>query len=144
MPAGPRCPAFRRLPQTSPGGPSYPRKELSELRQLSQRISELVSIQAVPDPDLYLAISAIESSAWDGKAHRTARAMLTALQTTLQKQQGRVQIVAGKAGIRITLGGLKGSVPVSIDNRLGFAIKVKMRLSYDQATVSRSSRIPRS
>ncbi len=122
------------LPQRSPGGHSYPRQELAELRQLGQRISQLVSIQAVPDPNLYLAISAIESSAWNGKAYKTARAMLKTLQTTLDQQQGRVQIVAGKAGIRITLGGLKGSVPVSINNRLGFAIKVKMRLSYDAAT----------
>ncbi len=60
--------------------------------------------------------------------------MLTKLASTVAKEQNRVQIVAGKAGIRITLGGLKGSVPVSIDNRLGFAIKVRMRLSFSQAT----------
>ncbi|MGO8961430.1 MAG: DUF6049 family protein [Streptosporangiaceae bacterium] len=127
-------PNIGRLPESSSGQPSYPRKELSQLKVVGRRIYELVSIQAVPNPDLYLAMSAIESSAWDGKSRATAEVMLTALANTVAHDQGNVQIVAGKAGIRITLGGLKGSVPVSIDNRYGFAIKVRMRLSYGQDT----------
>jgi hypothetical protein len=46
------------------------------------------------------------------------------------EQQG-VRIIAEK---RITLGGLKGSVPVSIDNRLGYPVKVQLQLQYDQAS----------
>lgn len=122
------------LPAGNPGEPSYPRKELSQLKLIGRRLHELVSIQAVPNPDLYLAMSAVESSAWNGTSRGSAEAMLTTLASTVAKEQNRVQIVAGKAGIRITLGGLKGSVPVSIDNRLGFAIKVRMRLSFSQAT----------
>lgn len=122
------------LPQGSPGEPSYPRKELRQLKQVGQQIHQLVSIQAVPNPSLYLAIAAVESSAWDGASRGTAQTMLTSLQHTLRNEQNRVQIVAGKAGIRYTLGGLRGSVPVSIQNRLDFAIKVKLRLSYSQAT----------
>ena len=52
----------------------------------------------------------------------------------MTKEQGAVHFVAGKAGIRITLGGLKGTVPVSIYNPLDFAVKVRVRLYYSQAT----------
>jgi hypothetical protein len=122
------------LPQGSPGEPSYPKQELNGLKVVGRQIYQMESLQAVPETDLYLAIGAIESSAWDGKSRATAQAMLHTVAVQVAKEQGAVHIVAGKAGIRITLGGLKGSVPVSIDNPLDFAVKVRVRLYYNQAT----------
>ena len=123
------------LPQSNPGGPSYPKAELSALTLVGQQINQTQSMQASPDPDLYLAIGAVESSAWDAKSSRaTARAMLQTVARQVSREQGAVHFVAGKAGIRITLGGLKGIVPVSIYNPLDFAVKVRVRLYYNQAT----------
>ena len=121
-------------PLSSPGGPSYPKTELSRLTQVSQQIYQTESMQAFPDTDLFLAMGAIESSAWDGKSRATALAMLQTVAGQMTKEQGAVHFVAGKAGIRITLGGLKGSVPVSIYNPLGFAVNLRVRLYYNQAT----------
>ncbi len=122
------------LPPSSPGRPFYPKKELSGLTLVGQQIYQIESMQAFPDPDLFLAMGAIESSAWNGKSRATALAMLHTVTGQMTKEQGAVHFVAGKAGIRITLGGLKGTVPVSIYNPLDFAVKVRVRLYYSQAT----------
>jgi hypothetical protein len=121
-------------PQGTTGEPSYPKRVLSSLTLLGQQIYQLESMQASPNTDLYLALGAVESSAWDGKPRATAQVMLDTVADQVASEQGAVHIVAGKAGIRITLGGLKGSVPVSIDNPLNFAVKVRVRLFYNQAT----------
>jgi hypothetical protein len=110
------------------------RYELHELRVLDRGITQLESIRARPDNDLYLAISAVESSAWRGTSTDVAQAMLAAMSRLITRQQQAVQIIAEK---RITLGGLKGSVPVSIDNRLGYAVKVQLQLQYSQASGTR-------
>jgi Family of unknown function (DUF6049) len=121
-------------PQDSLREPSYPKWELGGLKMVGQQIYQLERMQAIPNTNLYLALGAIESSAWDGRSRPTARAMLHTVEVQVASQQGAVHIVAAKAGIRITLGGLKGSVPVSIDNPLGFAVRVRLRLNYNQAT----------
>jgi hypothetical protein len=108
--------------------------ELHELRVLDRGITQLESIRASPDNDLYLAISAVESSAWLGTSADVAQAMLATMTQRITYQQQAVQIIAEK---RITLGGLKGSVPVSIDNKLGYAVKVQLQLQYSQASGTR-------
>jgi hypothetical protein len=110
------------------------RYELHELRVLDRGITQLQNIRATPDNDLYLAISAVESSAWRGTSAEVAQAMLATMSQRITHQQQLVQIIAEK---RITLGGLKGSVPVSIDNRLGYAVKVQLQLQYSQASGTR-------
>jgi hypothetical protein len=107
---------------------------LHELRVLDRGITQLESIRASPDNDLYLAISAVESSAWLGTSADVAQAMLATMTQRITYQQQAVQIIAEK---RITLGGLKGSVPVSIDNKLGYAVKVQLQLQYSQASGTR-------
>lgn len=119
-----------QLPAGSPGERSYSRRELRKLKVLGRQLSQLESIQATPDPGLFLPVSTIESSAWQGKSRVTAEVMLRRVAIKLHQEQRGVQIVAGG---RITLGGLKGSVPVSIDNKLGFAIRVKLQLRYSQS-----------
>jgi Family of unknown function (DUF6049) len=107
------------------------RYQLHEVRVLGRGITQLESIRARPNNDLYLAISAVESSAWLGTSNNVVQAMLATMSQRIAFQQQAVQIIAEK---RITLGGLKGSVPVSIDNRLGYAVKVQLQLQYSQAS----------
>jgi hypothetical protein len=118
-------------PAGSVGKPSVSRSQLRKLTALSGLIAQLESIRAQPDADLYFALFAVESSVWQGKSKATARAMLAALTHRIAREQQSVRIFAES---RITLGGLKGSVPVSIDNSLGYAIKVKLQLQYSQAS----------
>jgi hypothetical protein len=117
------------LPADTTGHAPVSKTELRELRALNREIAELQSIKALPDADLYLAVSTVESSAWQGTAKATAKAMLTALADRIAVEQRAVQIVAEP---RITLGGLKGSVPVSIENRLGYAVRVRLKLHFSQ------------
>jgi hypothetical protein len=119
------------LPAGSTGKGSAGRAVLRQLRVLNREIAELQSIRAKPDPGLYLAVSAAESSAWQGASKGTARRMLETLADRIAAEQSSVQIVAEP---RITLGGLKGSVPVSIENRLGYAVKVQLKVEFSQAT----------
>ena len=107
------------------------RSELRQLRVLDRQIAQLESIRARPDQDLYLAVSAVESSAWQGGSKGIAAAMLETLADRISDQQQAVKIIAEK---RITLGGLKGGVPVSIDNPLPFPVKVQLLLQYNQAS----------
>ncbi|HUB42388.1 MAG TPA: DUF6049 family protein [Streptosporangiaceae bacterium] len=108
------------------------KKELGRLDRVDHGISELDSMAAKPNDSLPLALATIESSAWRGKSQATARAMLTTVLSKIDKQESGVQIFAEP---RVTLGGLKGSVPVSIDNRLGYAVKVALSLHSDTAGV---------
>ena len=119
------------LPTGSTGKGTANRAVLRQLRVLNREIAELQSIRAKPDPGLYLAVSAAESSAWQGGSKATARRMLSTLADRIAAEQRGVQIVAEP---RITLGGLKGSVPVSIENRLGYAVKVQLKVEFSQAT----------
>ncbi len=119
------------LPAGSTGIGSTSRAVLRHLRVLNREIAELQSIRAKPNPGLYLAVSAAESSAWQGASKGTARSMLATLADRITTEQRGVQIVAEP---RITLGGLKGSVPVSIENRLGYAVKVQLKVGFSQAT----------
>ncbi len=109
--------------------PVSSRAELHQLRMLGRDIAQLESIRARPVPNLYLAVSTVESSAWQGTSKGVARAMLATLSDRLSYEQQAVKIIAEK---RITLGGLKGSVPVSIDNPLGYAVRVQLQLQYSQ------------
>jgi len=100
---------------------------LRRLRQVDHGIIQLTNMAANPNQDLPLAVATIESSAWRGKSSRTAHAnnMLKTVLGKIYQQERGVVILAEP---RVTLGGLKGSVPVSIDNRLGYAVKVQLRL----------------
>jgi hypothetical protein len=121
------------LPPASTAKVSASRTVLRQLRVVNRQIAALESIRATPNPGLYLAVSAAESSAWQGRddSRVTVKAMLKTLANRIGAQQHAVQIVSEP---RITLGGLKGSVPVSIENRLGYAVKVELSLQFSQAT----------
>jgi hypothetical protein len=108
----------------------FGKHELHRLSNVEYKIGQLQSMQANPDDYLSLAVATAESSAWQGKTRR-ALAILDTVNKQIANQEHDVQIFAEP---RVTLGGLKGIVPVSIDNRLGYKVRVRLNLQYSQAT----------
>jgi hypothetical protein len=118
-------------PAGSLGSTRITRPELRKVRTLNREVLQLEDIRARPDPGLYLAVSTLESSSVQAAPPSTADAMLAAVAKRIAQEQQAVRIIAEK---RITLGGLKGSVPVSIDNHLSYPIRVQFQLQYSQAS----------
>jgi hypothetical protein len=108
------------------------RREIRVLGRVDSKIAELQVLQANPDQADYKAVAAAESSAWHGASKAAALAALDSLGQRVARQlrQG-VQIEAEQ---RITLGGLKGSVPVSIDNTLSYQVAVRLSVAYNQSS----------
>jgi hypothetical protein len=122
--------AGRRIPTVRPTdlarSPSpIGTQELHKLTRLDHKASQLENLAAKPADSLPLAVATVESSAWQGRSTRTALRMLAFVKTEISRQEHGVRIFAEP---RVTLGGLKGSVPVSIDNRLGYAVKVRLHV----------------
>jgi hypothetical protein len=65
--------------------------------------------------------------------------MAETLVSRMARQEQGVRVVAEN---RITLGGTRGSVPVSIDNTLPFPVRVMLQLNYSQADGVRISASP--
>jgi hypothetical protein len=106
---------------------------LRQVQQLNNQIGLLASILAHPGPRyLSTAVAAIESSAWRGQpsGRRTARQLLRKVSTFVAVQQRQVRIIDP---LRVTLGGKSGEVPVSIRNRLGQAVRVRLRVGVSSA-----------
>jgi hypothetical protein len=96
-----------------------------------QRAALVQSLRVTPAPRLTQSVAAIESSAWRGSAagQQQARAMLSRVLNYLNNQASQVTIV--EPG-RDTLGGQTGPIPISIDNKLKYAVRVKVRFTVSQ------------
>ncbi|HMH94836.1 MAG TPA: DUF6049 family protein, partial [Streptosporangiaceae bacterium] len=96
-----------------------------------QRAGLVQSLRVMPAPRLTRAVAAIESSAWRGSAagQQQARAMLSRVLTYTGDQAAQVTIV--EPG-RDTLGGQTGPIPISIDNKLRYPVKVKVQFTVSQ------------
>jgi uncharacterized protein DUF6049 len=117
--------------QLPAGGPGLSSLEQNQLSALDAAVARQQNLRAHQDPTLALAVSTIESSAYSGRQFKaTALGMIEMLASWMARQEQKVHIVAEN---RITLGGTRGSVPVSIDNRGPFAVRVTLQLSYSQA-----------
>lgn len=125
-----------QLPAT---GPDLTPLEQQQLGSLDDAVARLVALRAEPDPDLALAVSTVESSAYSSRFGDAALGMIATITDRLATQEHQVHIIAEN---RITLGGTRGSVPVSIDNRLGFPVRVILQLSYSTADGMRVSASP--
>lgn len=103
-------------------------KEAQLLRRVDGALAKLELLRARSDSNDYLPLFAAESSAWQGTP-KVVLGALRALEQRIRRQltQG-VQIESEQ---RFTLGGLKGNVPVSIDNTLNYAVAVRLRLLVD-------------
>jgi hypothetical protein len=103
------------------------RSQLGQVRQLDQQVGLLQSIQIPLNPDHTLenGVAAVESSAWRGTARPRGEALAGQIAGYLQRQEGKLEII-GQA--HITLAGLKGPVPVSIYNGLGYNVQVRLEV----------------
>jgi len=100
-------------------GPSL----LAQARQLDQQVKLLQSIQQTPDPALDDGVASVESTAWRGGGSPQGSVQAQQFSQYLSGQEGKLKISGPK---RITLAGLKGPVPVSITNNLGYTVRVKL------------------
>jgi hypothetical protein len=96
-----------------------------------QRAALVQSLRVRPAPRLTQAVAGIESSAWRGSAagQEQARVMLRRLLTYLGDQTDKVTIV--EPG-RDTLGGQTGPIPISIDNKLDYPVRVRVQFTVSQ------------
>jgi hypothetical protein len=99
---------------------------LDQARQLDQQVRLLQDIQKNPDPTLYYGVAAVQSAAWRGGGSAEEQGSDQAQQSAqyLSGQASRLTVIGPD---RITLAGLKGAVPVSIYNRLGYPVKVMLQ-----------------
>jgi hypothetical protein len=109
----------------------FSRSFTSAINAANHGIALIQGLRATPSPQLNSAIAGVESSAWrqTRRGRRPARDVLHRISVYVTNQINGVSILGdGKT----TLGGQKGSVPVSIINRLGYPVRVKIRLVIDQ------------
>jgi hypothetical protein len=118
--------------QLPASAPALSPLEQQQFSALDADVSRQLALRAGPNPNpnLSLAVSTVESSAYSGRFRETALGMAEALASRMAGQEQQVHIIADN---RITLGGTRGSVPVSIDNQLPFPVRVSLQLSYSQA-----------
>ncbi len=111
---------------------------LRRVRGLDRRAALLQSIRLQPDQALSAAVLAVESSEWrgGGKRGRQAQIRLARISAYLSRQESSVMIIGPN---RVTLGGLSGTLPVSISNGLRYPVRVRVKVtipSGEQITVS--------
>jgi hypothetical protein len=122
----------QRLPLTRAGRSGfYGRRELRALQRVDHDIHEVTQLQAnqvlsdrQPSAQAEMALAALESADWSRRAQRGTLGRVGALADYLEDQRNDIVIVADS---RVTLGGLKGNVPVVIGNRLGYPVEVQLQ-----------------
>jgi hypothetical protein len=99
---------------------------LGQARHVEQQAGLLTSVEQNPSPLLKNAAAAIESAAWrgGGSAAQQGAALARQISGYLARQSGKLTVFVVP---RVTLGGLKGTVPVSISNGLNYAVNVKLQ-----------------
>jgi hypothetical protein len=99
---------------------------LSQARQLDQQTRLLMSVEQDPDQALSYAAAAVESSAWrgGGPAGQQGATLAQQLLGYVRSKEGELTVLGVP---RVTLGGLKGTVPVSISNGLSYTVHVKLQ-----------------
>jgi Family of unknown function (DUF6049) len=99
---------------------------LNQARQIDQQARVLMSVEQDPDPALSDAAAAVESSAWRGGGQDSQQGAALAQQILayLHDEEGQLTVLGVP---RVTLGGLKGTVPVSISNGLSYTVHVKLQ-----------------
>jgi hypothetical protein len=118
----------RQAPPTAATSPAQlPSTLLGQAGQIDQQAALLRSVQVQPDAaydnSLDNGVMAVESSAWRGGGSALAYGQALAQDTGnyLSAQEGKLTIIGEP---RVTLGGLSGTVPVSVANELGFPVRI--------------------
>jgi hypothetical protein len=106
---------------------------LAELRAVANNVTAIGDLaggqDSPPATEAKKALAALESANWPAHSQRARLGHLQALARDLHNDQTQVQIVTGS---RVTLGGLKGNVPVVISNRLNYTVYVRIDDTYSQ------------
>jgi hypothetical protein len=99
---------------------------LDQARRIEQQARLLMSVEQNPAPALSQAAAAVESAAWrgGGSAGRQGTALAQQIYAYLVGQEHQLKIVGVP---RVTLGGLTGTLAVSISNGLRYAVNVKLQ-----------------
>ncbi len=114
------------LPDNAKAG-SFSRPVIRKLTAIDAAIRQLNKIHVTDD--FSLALAALESSAWRTLPRGEQLAQLSPLLKDLVGQEAGVKLAAAK---RVTLGGLKGNVQVSIDNTLNYPVRVQIQPQIQQ------------
>ncbi len=112
---------------------SFSRAVLHELNVVGTDVTAVTSIaaKAAPTTEASMALAGLESANWPAHDQLARLAELTKLASWLSQQWGPagLRIVADS---RVTLGGLKGNMPVVIDNTLPYPVEVKLDPTFAQ------------
>ncbi len=114
----------RQALQRRVSGAQLGRSLVDQVRQLDQQVRLLSNVQSTPPPGLDRAMFAIESSAWRGGGQAGQRALAQQVSGYLASQEARLKIFVTP---REQLTGRTGTVPVSISNRLGYDVNVRLQ-----------------
>lgn len=116
------------LPARTQNPARFGRAVVHQFAIINSLINQISAIQAT-DQHFYLASTALESSAWHSLSRRAQLAQISPLTKYMRQQQQGISLVVAT---RVTLGGLKGNVPVLIDNRLDYPVTVRLGLRWQQ------------
>jgi hypothetical protein len=110
---------------------SFSRPVLHELNVVGNDVTAVSGIAAktAPYTEASMALAALESANWPAHDQVARLAGLNSLAGLLSSQQQGIRIVADS---RVTLGGLKGNMPVVIDNTLPYEVEVKLDPTFAQ------------
>ena len=115
----------RQAPPRRGSGARLGRALVSQVHDLDQQVRVLRSIQTTAAPNLDHGIFAIESSAWRGGGQAGQLALAQQISADLARQEKGLKIFVTQ---REQLTGKTGTVPVSIYNRLGYDVQVRLRV----------------
>ena len=117
------------LPTNIPNPERFSRAVLRQFAAIDNQIRQISAIQISSAERFYLASTALESSAWHARSRRAQLAQIQPLSSYLVEQQHGISL---EVTPRVILGGLKGTVPVIIDNRLDYPVRVRIHLEWKQ------------
>jgi Family of unknown function (DUF6049) len=118
----------REDPPMTVGGAQLGQSLVTQVRQLDQQVQVLGSIQATPSPSpvsgLDRAVFAIESCAWRGRGRARQQALADQISAVMTSEEHKLKISVTP---REQLTGKAGTVPVTLVNRLPYAVRVRLR-----------------
>jgi hypothetical protein len=120
----PGVPAADRTPLPSNvAGPQLSPRYLRGVRDLGGDAQLLSSFVAHSGPAYRLVLARLESAAWRGSGQARGSELLGQAQDFVDGQERMVSIIRSS---EVTLGGSRGTIPVSIDNRLRATVQVRL------------------
>ena len=120
----PGVPAANRAPLPSKvAGPQLSPQYLTGVRGLGGDVQLLSSFVSHSGPAYRLGLARLESSAWRGSGEARGSDLLSQAHDFVGSQERMVSII--RSG-EVTLGGSRGTIPVSIDNKLRATVQVRL------------------